>query len=85
MRCLRIAIEVARRQHARLFELRATVSLARLLCNANRRDEARSILAEIYRWFTEGFDLPDLRKPKRCSKSSAGPWDNHRLMGESPN
>jgi predicted ATPase len=61
---LRTAIEVARRQGARLFELRATVSLARLLRDTNRRDEARTILAEIYSWFTEGFDTKDLQEAK---------------------
>jgi len=63
-RSLRTAIEVARRQAARLFELRATVSLARLLRNTNRRDEARVLLAEIYNWFTEGFDTADLKDAK---------------------
>jgi predicted ATPase len=63
-RCLRTAIDVARRQGARLFELRATVSLARLLRDTNRREEARTMLTEIYNWFTEGFDLPDLKEAK---------------------
>ena len=63
-RCLRTAINVARRQGAKLFELRATVSLARLLRDINRRDEARTMLAEIYNWFTEGFELPDLKEAK---------------------
>jgi hypothetical protein len=40
------------------------VSLARLLCDTNRQDEARSMLAEIYGWFTEGFDVPDLQDAK---------------------
>jgi predicted ATPase len=60
----RNAIEVARRQSARLFELRATVSLARLLRDTNHRDEARTMLAEIYGWFTEGFDTADLKDAK---------------------
>jgi tetratricopeptide (TPR) repeat protein len=63
-RCLQTAIEVAHRQSARLFELRATVSLARLIANGGRRNEARTIVAEIYNWFTEGFDLPDLEDAK---------------------
>jgi predicted ATPase len=42
-------------------ELRSTVSLARLLRNTNRRDEARAMLAEIYNWFSEGFDTADLK------------------------
>ena len=62
--CLRTAIEVANRQSAKLFELRATVSLARLLHDTNRSDEARAMLADIYNWFTEGFDLPDLKDAK---------------------
>src|SRR5713101_250501 len=49
------AISVAKRQEARSWELRATTSLARLLRDTNRRDEALSMLAEIYDWFTEGF------------------------------
>jgi predicted ATPase len=63
-RCLHIAIDVARRQGARLFELRSTVSLARLLCNTIRREEARTMLGEIYNWFTEGFDTADLKEAK---------------------
>jgi class 3 adenylate cyclase/tetratricopeptide (TPR) repeat protein/ribosomal protein L40E len=62
--CLRIAIDIARRQGAKLFELRATLSLARLLDVTNRRGEARAMLAEIYGWFTEGFDTADLKDAK---------------------
>jgi predicted ATPase len=57
-RCFRTAIEIARRQNARSPELRATTSLARLLAKQDRRDEARAMLADIYGWFTEGFDTP---------------------------
>jgi tetratricopeptide (TPR) repeat protein len=63
-RCFRAAIEIARRQSARSEELRATMSLGRLLAKHGRRDEARSILAEIYDWFTEGFDTPNLKDAK---------------------
>jgi predicted ATPase len=45
---------------AKLWELRATISLARLLASQGRRDEARAMLADIYGWFTEGFDTADL-------------------------
>jgi predicted ATPase len=45
-------------------ELRATISLARLLAREGRRDEARTMLAEIYNWFTEGFDTADLKDAK---------------------
>jgi predicted ATPase len=58
------AIEVARRQQAKSWELRATVSLCRLWRQQGRMDEARQMLAEIYGWFTEGFDTPDLQEAK---------------------
>ena len=63
-RCFRTAIEIARRQTARSEELRATTSLARLLNEQGRRVEARTMLAEIYGWFTEGFDTADLKDAK---------------------
>jgi predicted ATPase len=56
------AIEVARRQQAKSWELRATVSLCRLWQKQGRPEEARQRLAEIYGWFTEGFDTPDLKE-----------------------
>ena len=62
--CFRTAIEIARRQSARSEELRAKTSLARLFNQQGRRDEARSILADIYGWFTEGFDTADLKDAK---------------------
>jgi predicted ATPase len=58
------AIEIARRQSAKSLELRATTSLARLVASQGRRDEARTMLAEIYNWFTEGFDTADLKDAK---------------------
>jgi predicted ATPase len=63
-RCFRTAIEIARRQSARSPELRATTSLARLLDKQGKRGEARTMLAEIYGWFTEGFDTADLKDAK---------------------
>jgi predicted ATPase len=54
------AIEVARRQEARSWELRATTGLARLWHQQGQTAEAHALLAEIYGWFTEGFDTPDL-------------------------
>jgi predicted ATPase len=62
--CFQHSITVARRQHAKSWELRATTSLARLLAQHDRPDEARAILAEIYNWFTEGFDTADLKDAK---------------------
>jgi len=58
------AIEIARSQSAKLYELRATTSLARLLRDTNRRDEAHKTLADVYNWFTEGFDTADLKDAK---------------------
>ena len=63
-RCFQRAIEIARKQSAKSLELRATMSLARLLAKQGHRDEARAMLAEIYNWFTEGFDTADLKDAK---------------------
>jgi predicted ATPase len=60
----RRAIESSRNQGAKWWELRATMSLARLLRDTNRRSDARAMLAEIYNWFTEGFDTADLKDAK---------------------
>jgi predicted ATPase len=62
--CIRQSIHIARNQFAKWWELRATVSLARLLRDTNRRDEAYAMLADIYNWFTEGFDTADLKDAK---------------------
>ena len=58
------ALEVARQQQAKSWELRASISLARLWRAQGRRDEARELLAPIFGWFTEGFDMPDLIEAK---------------------
>jgi tetratricopeptide (TPR) repeat protein len=62
--CFEHAIDVAREQRAKWWELRATVSLARLLASQGRCEEARTRLAKIYSWFTEGFDTADLKDAK---------------------
>jgi predicted ATPase len=59
---LRKAVDVARCQSAKSWELRATISLARMWCKQDKIDEARQILKKIYGWFTEGFDTPDLKE-----------------------
>ena len=58
------ARDIARRQCTRSFELRATLSLARLWQKQGKRAEARSALADIYGWFTEGFGTADLQEAK---------------------
>jgi predicted ATPase/class 3 adenylate cyclase len=62
--CFLKAIEIAQRQQAKSWELRATTSLARLWQQQDKKDEARQMLAEIYGWFTEGFDTADLQEAK---------------------
>jgi class 3 adenylate cyclase/predicted ATPase len=62
--CFLKAIELARRQQAKSLELRAVMSLSRLWQQQGKKDEARQILAEIYGWFTEGFDTKDLQEAK---------------------
>jgi predicted ATPase len=57
-------INVARRQNAKSWELRAAMSMARLWRDRGRRAEARDLLAPIYGWFTEGFDTRDLQEAR---------------------
>ena len=65
-KCHRVqsAIAFAREQSARLWEPRATTSLARLWAGQDKRAEASGLLAPVYGWFTEGFDSSDLRDAK---------------------
>ena len=62
--CFHKAIEIARKQQAKSLELRAVMSLSRLWQQQGKREEARQMLAEIYGWFTEGFDTKDLQEAK---------------------
>ena len=73
----RHALEIARRQCAKSWELRATMSLARLLDKQGKRAGARSMLAEIYGWFTEGFETRDLKEAKALLDEL-----NRRLMAK---
>ena len=58
------ALDIARRQSAKSYELRAAVSLSRLWQKQGKREQARELLSEIYGWFTEGFETTDLREAK---------------------
>ena len=57
-------LSIAEEQEAKLWELRAAASLARLHRDQGRHAEARDLLAPVYGWFTEGFNTPDLREAK---------------------
>ncbi|HEV8715499.1 MAG TPA: hypothetical protein VGX03_22050, partial [Candidatus Binatia bacterium] len=69
--CFCKAIEIARRQQAKSLELRAVMSLSRLWQQQGKKDKARQMLAEIYSWFTEGFDTKDLQEAKALLKELA--------------
>jgi predicted ATPase len=72
--CFLQALDVARRQQARSWELRAATSLARLWQQQGKRAEAHELLAPIYSWFTEGFDTADLRDARTLlSALATGP------------
>jgi predicted ATPase len=62
--CLNKAIEIARKQSAKSLELRAAMSLSRLWSEQGKKAKAKKLLAEVYNWFTEGFDTPDLVEAK---------------------
>ena len=65
------ALSVARQQQAKSWELRAAMSMARLLRDQGKRDEARDLLAPVYGWFTEGFDTLDLKEAKALLEALA--------------
>src|SRR5262249_50074006 len=62
--CFLKAIEIARKQQAKWWELRAVMSLSHLWQHQGKREDARQMLAEIYGWFTEGFETKDLQEAK---------------------
>jgi predicted ATPase len=62
--CFERALAVARKQQAKSWELRAAMSMARLLRDQGKPNEARNLLAPVYGWFTEGFDTLDLKQAK---------------------
>jgi predicted ATPase len=70
-KCFRTAIDIARRQSAKSLELRAGMSLSRLWRRRGKKAQARQMLAEIYNWFTEGFDTADLKEAKALLKDAS--------------
>jgi predicted ATPase len=62
--CFRQAIDIARHQQAKSLELRAAMSLGRMWQRQGETEPARQLLAEVYAWFTEGFDTADLQEAK---------------------
>jgi predicted ATPase len=68
----RQALDVARRRQAKSLELRAALSLSRLWRRQDKRAEARQLLADVYGWFTEGFDTSDLQEAKALLEELGG-------------
>jgi predicted ATPase len=66
-----VTLAVARQQQAKIWELRAAVSMARLWRDQGKRDEARELLAPVHGWFTEGFDTLDLKDAKALLEALA--------------
>ncbi|MFY9610465.1 MAG: protein kinase [Blastocatellia bacterium] len=75
--CFHQAIEIARRQQAKSFELRAVMSLARLWQQQGKGKAGRAILAEIYAWFTEGFETADLKDANFLLDELSGEFSLH--------
>jgi predicted ATPase len=71
--CFQRAIDIARRQQSKAWELRATMSLARLWPRQGRREEAQAALAAAYGGYTEGFTTPDLVDARAMLESLAKP------------
>ena len=70
--CFLQANEIARQQHAKSLELRASTSLARLWQQQGKTTAAHQLLSEVYNWFTEGFDTKDLQEAKALLEELAG-------------
>jgi len=68
----RAAIEIAQEQEAKSWELRSATSLARMLADQGRNEQAHALLAPIYAWFTEGFETADLKEAKSLLEELSG-------------
>ena len=69
--CFHHALDIARHQQAKSLELRAAMSLSRLWQCQGKRTETRQLLADVYGWFTEGFDTTDLQEAKALLEALA--------------
>ncbi len=69
--CFQQALDIARRQQAKSLELRAAMSLSRLWQHQGKQEEAHHLLSDIYGWFTEGFDTPDLQEARALLQEPA--------------
>jgi predicted ATPase len=67
--CFHQALDIARQQHPKSWELRAATSLARLWQQQGKQGDARELLTDVYGWFTEGFDTQDLQEAKALLKT----------------
>jgi predicted ATPase len=70
--CFHQALDVARRQQAKALELRAALSLSRLWQQRGQQDQAQQLLSEVYSWFTEGFETPDLQEARAWLEAQPG-------------
>ena len=75
--CFRRSLAVARRQHAKAWELRAALALSRLWQQQGRSAAAVHLLAELYGWFTEGYETPDLK----AAQALLNVWRSSCLLG----
>jgi predicted ATPase len=81
--CFRQALDIARQQQAKSWELRAATSLARLWQQQDKQNEARALLTDVYGWFTEGFDTHDLQEAKALLETLArGSRQGQGSLGE---
>ena len=80
--CFQKALDIARQQQAKSWELRAATSLARLWQRQGKKDDARELLQDIYDWFTEGFDTKDLQDAAALLSELGGTEENQKAKGK---
>jgi predicted ATPase len=82
--CLQQALDIARQQQAKSWELRAATSLSRLWQQQGKRAEAYALLAPIYAWFTEGFDSADLQEAKELLEELGREGEKATMVTDRP-